>query len=128
MEITPMKISTAESQVMEALWRSGPMTPDELVEAVGPSNGWARNTVRVLITRLVRKGAIKGGKEEGVFRYRSLLDRAEYVLAEGQSLLDRLFDGKLAPLVVHFARHRNLSPEEMEKLSALLAEIDSDGR
>src|SRR6202012_2792809 len=42
-----MKISSAESQIMEALWSSGALTPDALVDAVGPANGWARNTVRV---------------------------------------------------------------------------------
>ena len=120
-----MKISTAESQIMEALWRSGALTPDEIVDEVGPANGWARNTVRVLITRLVKKGAIKGGKEEGRFLYRPLVPRSDYVLAESQGLLDRLFEGKLAPLVAHFAEHRNLTPEDVEKLNALIAEIDN---
>jgi predicted transcriptional regulator len=123
-----MQISNAESQVMDALWRRGPLTPDDLVAEVGPANGWARNTVRVLITRLVRKGAIKGGKEEGRFLYRPLLAREDYVLAESQSLLDRLFEGKLAPMVAHFAQHRNLTPEEMEKLNAILSEIDNGRR
>src|SRR5688500_6614867 len=120
-----MQITDAESQVMDALWRRGPLTPDDLVDEVGPANDWARNTVRVLITRLVRKGAIKGAKEEGRFLYRPLVQREAYVLAESQSLLDRLFEGKLAPMVAHFTQHRNLTPEELEKLNALLSEIDN---
>ena len=123
-----MKISAAESQVMEALWRTGSMTPDEIVAEVGPANGWARNTVRVLITRLLNKGAILGAKEEGRFLYRPLLARSDYVQAESQGLLDRLFEGKLAPLVAHFADHRNQTPEELEKLNALIAEIDNGRR
>lgn len=123
-----MQITDAESQVMDALWRRGPLTPDGLVEEVGPANGWARNTVRVLITRLVRKGALKGAKEEGTFLYRPLLKREDYVLSESQNLLDRLFEGKLAPMVAHFAQHRNLTPEEVEKLNALLSEIDNGRR
>ena len=47
------KISSAESQVMEALWSRGPLTPEEIVAEVGPANGWARNTVRVIMTRTV---------------------------------------------------------------------------
>src|ERR1700761_2770365 len=104
-----MNISSAESQIMEALWRGGPMTPDEIVAVVGPANGWARNTVRVLITRLLKKGAIEGGKAgDGRYLYRPLLARSAYVLAESQGLLDRLFEGKLGPLVAHLAEHRNL--------------------
>jgi predicted transcriptional regulator len=114
---------------MEALWRHGPMTPDGLVAEVGPANGWARNTVRVLITRLLKKAAIRGAKEaDGRFLYRPLVERSAYVQAESQGLLDRLFEGKLAPLVAHFAQHRDLTPEDMEKLNALIAEIDNDPR
>jgi BlaI family penicillinase repressor len=120
------KISAAESAIMEALWRDGPMTPDVLVAEVGPANGWARNTVRVMITKLLHKGAIAGAKEaDGRFLYRPLLARSAYVEAESQGLLDRLFEGKLAPLVAHFAEHRNLTPEDLEKLNALLTEIDN---
>ena len=124
-----VNISSAESQIMEALWREGPLTPDDLVATVGPANNWARNTVRVLITRLLKKGAIQGAKaEDGRFLYRPLLARSAYVQAESQGLLDRLFEGKLAPLVAHFAEHRNLTPEDLAKLNALIAEIDNGRR
>ena len=121
------KISWAESQIMEALWSRGAMTPDEIVAEVGPANGWARNTVRVIITRLLNKGAISSAKEEdGRFLYRPVLARAAYVQAESQNLLDRLFEGKLAPLVAHFAEHRQLTAEDVATLKALIAEIDDD--
>jgi len=120
-------ISAAESQIMEALWSRGALTPDEIVAAVGPANGRARNTVRVMITRLLRKGAISSAREpDGRFLYRPLLDRADYVQAESQGLLDRLFEGQLAPLVAHFAAHRKLTVEDLEKLKALIAELDHD--
>jgi len=121
------KISSAESQIMEALWSHGALTPDALVAEVGPANGWARNTVRVIITRLLNKGAISSAKEEdGRFLYRPVLARSAYVQAESQSLLDRLFEGKFAPLVAHFAEHRQLTPEDVATLRALIAEIDDD--
>ena len=121
------KISSAESQIMEALWRAGALTPDEIVAEVGPANGWARNTVRVIITRLLNKGAISSAKEaDGRFLYRPVLARSAYVQAESQSLLDRLFEGKLAPLVAHFAEHRQLTAEDVATLKALIAEIDDD--
>jgi predicted transcriptional regulator len=122
-----VKISSAESQIMEALWTRGALTPDELVDVVGPANGWARNTVRVIITRLLKKGALSGAKDaDGRFRYRPVLARADYVQAESQGLLDRLFEGKLAPLVAHFAEHRQLTAEDLVTLKALIAEIEDD--
>ena len=121
-----MKISAAESQIMDALWRREALTPEELVAEVGPANGWARNTVRVMVTKLIHKGAIASGKEDGRFQYRALLTRKAYVAAESQGLLDRLFEGRLAPLVSHFAEHKNLTPENLARLNALIEEIDGD--
>ena len=118
------KISSAESQIMEALWSAGALTPDEIVAEVGPANGWARNTVRVIITRLLNKGAISSAKEaDGRFLYRPVLARSTYVQAESQGLLDRLFDGKLAPLVTHFSEADKLSPEDIAELKALIERI-----
>jgi BlaI family penicillinase repressor len=124
-----IKITMAESQIMEALWVRGALTPEELVAEVGPAHGWARNTVRVMITRLLNKGAISSAKEaDGRFLYRPVLARAAYVEAESQGLLDRLFEGKLAPLVTYFAEHRKLTPEDVETLKALIEEIGDDRR
>ena len=121
------KITSAESRIMEALWSGGALTPDELVAEVGPDTGWARNTIRVMVTRLLKKGAISSVKEDdGRFLYRPLLARSAYVQSESQHLLDRLFEGKLAPLVAHFAEHRQLTPEDVATLRALIAEIDDD--
>ena len=122
-------VSPAESQIMEALWSRGALTPDEIVGEVAPPNGWARNTVRVMITKLLKKGAISSAREaDGRFLYRPVLARSAYVQAESQSLLDRLFEGRLAPLVAHFAEHRQLTPEDLATLKALIAEIDDDRR
>ena len=100
--------------------RGPTLTPDEVVASAGPANGWARNTVRVLVTRLLKKGAISGARaEDGRYLYRPLLARADYVTAESQGLLDRLFQGEVAPLVAHFAQHRDLDPGRHRKAERL---------
>jgi predicted transcriptional regulator len=121
-----VKISAAESQVMEALWRKNPLTPDEIIASVGPANGWAGGTVRTLITRLLGKKALTGARKDGVYLYRPLIARADYVQAESQSLLDRLFQGQVAPLVAHFAKHRALTAADIKKLKKLIAEMEDD--
>lgn len=122
-----IKISAAESQIMELLWRSSPRTPEEIIGQVGAAHQWADGTVRTLITRLLKKGAISGAREEGRYHYRPLVKRADYVQAESQGLLDRLFHGEVAPLVAHFAEHRALTAKDLETLKRLIAEIEDDG-
>jgi BlaI family penicillinase repressor len=121
-----IKISAAESQIMEALWRKSPLTPEEIIAEVGPANAWAAGTVRTLITRLLRKKAINGAKEEAGYHYRPLIARSAYVQSESQGLLDRLFSGEVSPLVAHLAEHRALTPADIQKLKALIAELEDD--
>jgi BlaI family penicillinase repressor len=122
-----VRISAAESQVMEALWRGKPLSPEDIIAAVGPANGWQAGTVRTLITRLLRKKAIAGKKEKSGYLYRPLITRADYVQDESKGFLDRLFKGEVAPLVAHLAEHRALTARDLKKLKKLIAELeDSD--
>ena len=119
-----IRISAAESQVMEALWRGKPLTPEEIIAAVGPANDWQAGTVRTLITRLLGKKAIAGKKEKTGYLYRPLITRADYVQDESKGFLDRLFKGEVAPLVAHLAEHRALTAKDLRKLKKLISELE----
>jgi BlaI family penicillinase repressor len=119
------RISAAESQVMEAVWGKGPLAADEIVAEVGEPQGWGEATVKTLINRLLKKKALISERNEGRTRYRALVTRADYVQGESQGLLDRLFGGELAPLVAHYAKHRNLSASEVARLKRLIEGLDN---
>jgi BlaI family transcriptional regulator, penicillinase repressor len=108
---------------MEALWRRGPLSAEDLLAEVTSQN-WGEATVRTLIHRLMKRKAIQSQRIDGRIRYVPILQRSDYLQAESQSLLDRLFGGSLTPLVAHFADRRALSPEEVKRLRALLEEMD----
>jgi BlaI family penicillinase repressor len=119
-----MHITAAESQIMDALWRRGALSADELIEDVAAREAWGAATVKTLINRLLKKKAIRSERTDGRVRYAALLLRDDYVQKESQGLLDRLFEGRLTPLVAHFAEHRKLKPEEVERLKKLLEALD----
>jgi len=121
------KISAAESQVMEAVWRAGQLTADEIVAQVGQPQGWGEATVKTLINRLLKKKALVSERSEGRTRYRALVSRTDYVQGESQGLLDRLFEGQLSPLVAHYAKHKALSADDIARLKRLIEELD-DGK
>jgi BlaI family penicillinase repressor len=121
-----MRISSAESEVMDALWRRSPLAAEDIAAEVGPANGWTEATVKTLINRLLKKRAIAADKDGRRYLYRPLLARAAYVASESQGLLDRLFDGRLAPLVSHFSETQSLSAEDIAELKRLVAELDND--
>lgn len=121
------RISTAESQIMEALWARGPQGAEDLIRDVGGAQGWGEATVKTLIQRLSKKKALVSEREAGRVRYRPLVTREDYVSGESQGLLDRLFDGQIAPLVAHYAKHRPVSPDELKRLKQLIADLEDDG-
>jgi len=121
-----MHITAAESFIMEALWRHGPLTADDLIEDPGKPQGWGGATVKTLINRLLKKGALKSERIDGRARYVAQIERADYVQSESQSLLDRLFEGSLTPLVAHFAERRTLKPDEIKRLKKLLEGMEDD--
>jgi predicted transcriptional regulator len=118
-----MKISAAESLVMEALWRRGEMTSEAIMAEVCEPQGWTEGTVKVLISRLVKKKALAARAEGRRYHYSPLLTREAYVGAESQGLLNRLFDGRLAPLVMHLSQSDKLSEEDIAELKALVEKI-----
>lgn len=119
-----MKISAAESLVMEALWRQSPLSAEEIVAAVGPDQNWSDKTVKTLLNRLLTKKAIAAERDGRRYLYSPIVERSAYVQDESRGLIDRLFDGKLAPLVSHFAETNQLSPEDIAELKRLIAELD----
>jgi predicted transcriptional regulator len=119
-----MKVSGAESVIMEALWRRAPMASEEIMAEVAAGQGWSEGTVKTLINRLLKKGAVAAEKDGRRYLYRPVLARAAYVEAESQGLLDRLFEGRVAPLVSHFSKNRKLSREDIEELKKLIQELD----
>lgn len=119
-----MKVSAAESVVMEALWRRAPLPAEEIMDEVADGQGWSDATVKTLINRLLKKGAIAAEKDGRRYLYRPVLAREAYVAAESQGLLDRLFDGRVAPLVSHFSKNRKLTAEDIAELKKLIGELE----
>ena len=123
-----IRISEAEAVVMQVLWGDHPLSADEVMARLPGGNDWAEATVKTLLNRLLNKGAIAAEKEGRRYLYSPLVQRDAWVLEESRSLIDRLFDGRVAPLVAHFSQHRKLSTEDVAELRRLLEELDDEQR
>ena len=114
------RISEAEHAVMEVLWTTAPLTAQDVAERVDPGRGWSANTVKTLLARLVGKRALAHEVDGRRYLYRPLVARADYVAGESRRLIDRLFGGKLMPLVAHLAERDALTPADIAEIEALL--------
>ena len=123
-----MQVTEAESIVMETLWARHPLSADDVVAALARQEHWQEPTIKTLLNRLLKKGAIRAEKDGRRYLYSPVLKREDWVLGESQGLLERLFDGRVAPLVAHFSAQRKLSRKDIAELRRLLEELDDDKR
>jgi predicted transcriptional regulator len=117
------RISDAEHAVMEVLWDESPLAAQDVVERVAPARGWSANTVKTLLGRLLAKNVIAADEDGRRYQYRPLVARGDYVEGESRRLIDRLFGGKLTPLVAHLAERDALTDQDIAEIEALLKEI-----
>ena len=110
------KISNAELEVMRILWRVGKPVPftDIRVE-LQHTRGWEKSTINTLIRRLADKEVITARKQ-GVAHYLPNISEAEYVQAEEQNMLDKLYDGSAKNLVAALCRRGKLSGADIDEL------------
>ena len=116
---TPI-ISEGEWKIMRLLWRKSPQPAYDLIQQLESTEAWHPNTVKTMLARLLKKQAIGARKYKNLFLYEPLLTEEECIQAESQSLLDRLFGGSVKPLLVHFARRKKLSKQDLEELRKIL--------
>lgn len=117
------RISEAESAVMMVLWERSPSTAQDVLERAPPERGWSANTVKTLLARLVAKKAVAHEADGRRYLYRPLVAREDYVAGESRRLIDRLFGGRVTPLVAHLAERKVLDAVEIAEIEALLKRL-----
>ncbi len=118
--MNPPNISESEWTVMEALWKRSPQTASEVAKALRKPTGWAVNTVRTLLTRLLEKGAVAAEENSsGIRAFTPAVERELCVRAESEAFLHRVFRGATQSLFVHFAENSKLTPQEVRELKRL---------
>jgi predicted transcriptional regulator len=121
-----MAISEAEAVVMQVLWERHPLGADEVVAVLAERSDWAEPTIKTLLNRLLNKGAVRAAKQGRRYLYSPVLQQAQWVAQQSEGLLERLFGGRVAPLVAHFSERGKLSREDIAELKRLVSELDDE--
>jgi BlaI family penicillinase repressor len=121
-----VSISEAESVIMEVLWRRSPIATEDVMAALQPQGKWQESTVKTLLNRLLKKGAVSARKDGRRYLYSRVLTREQWLSNESTGLLKRLFGGRVAPLVAHFSTQRKLSRKDIADLKRLIQDLDDE--
>lgn len=117
------KISEAEWEVMNTLWESSPLSAHEIIENLNHKD-WNPKTVKTMLFRLEKKGAISHESERREYLYFPLVEKKEYVKTEGQSFIKKLFNGATAPMMAHFIKNQKMTKEELQEIRKLIDQLE----
>jgi BlaI family transcriptional regulator, penicillinase repressor len=119
------RIGEAEYAVMEVLWKEAPLTAAEVAARVPAARGWNIRTVKTMLARLLAKNILAHEEQGRRYLYRPAIERADYVAQESGRLIDRMFGGKVTPLVAQLAERDRLSDSDIAEIEALLKALKS---
>ena len=120
------RITDAELDLMEVLWAARePLTSAEIVDRLEAQRDWSAATVKTMLGRLVAKGVLTHREDGRRFLYSPAIERDAYVGRESRRFVERLFGGRLSPLVARLAEEDALDEDDIAAIEALLRELKS---
>ncbi|MBE5962748.1 MAG: BlaI/MecI/CopY family transcriptional regulator [Lachnospiraceae bacterium] len=117
------KISDAEFEVMQVIWKEGrPMTPGEVMEHVSKEKEWKYSTLKTFLARLVQKGllACESGR---VNTYRALVSQKEYKRSETKKFLNSIHKGSLRSMLASLCKD-DISEQKLDELMKEISEAE----
>jgi predicted transcriptional regulator len=114
----PQRLAAGELEMLQMLWRSPGVTILEAHEALGLPIGYT--TVQTRLNRLVKKGVATRTPDRPA-RYSAAITPADVRQDDLDMLVERVSEGRVAPLVAHLLERHNVSPEELAELKRLVA-------
>ena len=112
------QITAAELRIMKVLWKQGPCTVRQCLDALSREGGDkpAYTTVMTMMTQLAEKGALSVDRERQPFVYTPALRRDQVMRQRVSQLLHTVFDGQVEDLVLHLAEEAELSSDDLRRI------------
>ena len=117
------QLSDAELEIMKIVWGNSekvslfPYIMNGLAEKGKPCQ---KNTLIVLLSRLIDKGFLSAKKVGRRNEYTTLISEMEYQTAQTKKFMDKIYEGSVKGLVSNLILGDLLTDEEYEELKRLL--------
>lgn len=113
------QISDSEWAVMKVLWENEPATASEIIERLKETK-WKPTTIKTLLSRLTKKGAVDFEKKNRTYHYHSVVKENECIKAESKSFLKRVYGGAFKVMIANFLETEELSQGDIDELKRIL--------
>jgi predicted transcriptional regulator len=113
------KPTDAELGILRVLWARGPSTVRQVAEQMGRETGYT--TVLKLLQIMTEKRLVARDESARTHIYRAASTQDQTQRQLVADLLDRVFDGSAAKLVLQALASNKASPEELDDIKKLIA-------
>lgn len=118
---TNCDISPAEWQVMRVVWTLKEVTSAQVIDILQRKEDWQAATIKTLLHRLVKKGALKTTRHGRAFIYRPLVEEQVTMDNAVDQLFSSICQMHAGQSLIHVIKHTQLSKQDITALQALLA-------
>lgn len=122
MPILP-QISDGEWNIMSVVWENEKCTANEIVNILSAKTTWKPKTIKTMINRLVKKGALSyeiDSEDKKTYHYFSNVSEKECVKEASNSFIKRVFKGSLNAMMANFVKEGQFTEKEIEELKDIL--------
>ena len=115
------RLAAGELELLEMLWRQGAVTILQAHRALDLPIGYT--TVQTRLNRLVKKGlATKSDRRPA--KYKAVVTREEVSDDDLDTLVQRVSEGSVVPLVSQLLNRRGLTKAELDDIKRLIADAE----
>ena len=115
-QLTPLEL-----QIMEVLWKLGPSSIQAVVQNL--DREYAHTTIHTMLNVLVKKGKVKRTAKDRAHVYRPVVSRSQVVTQTVKDVVDKMFGGSPAELMMNVIDTRDLTADDVAALRKRLEEI-----
>ena len=119
-----LKPTAAELEILNALWRNGPSTVNEVQALLARGDRVAYTTVLKQLQIMFEKGLVKRDDSTRPHVFRAAVVEAHVKRRVVADVLDQVFEGSAMNLVMQALSVKRATPEELRKLRELLDDIE----
>jgi predicted transcriptional regulator len=107
-------------EILKILWEQGPSSVRTVYRQLlgQQADDLAYNTVQTLLRIMEKKGLVSSHADGRAFIYTPLYSRDQSAVR----FLDRVFDGAASQLVASLLQAERITPDELDRVQALIAE------
>lgn len=119
------RLGDLQLRIMDVLWNRGECTVGTVHRDLESGGDLAYTTIATMLQKMEKRGLVRRRMEGRRGVYRALIESTDVRTSMVDDLVERLFHGDLEAMVDHLLTSRDVSGDELQRLSRIIAERKS---